>query len=538
MPVAAEELLTAGIQAGLFTAEQLQQWRRQAQLKRRRVLEVVCAQGRLPLAALYRALAQQRQMPFVDLGTAEVDSGLWARTPVGLRSTGRAVPVRQNNGTVLVATLEPDDPSLPGRMAQLFAAQVELALCDPDSLQRLLARMAPEAPSPGLSAPGLDAVELMDEVIHQAFLHRASDVHLEPTAQGYQIRFRIDGRLRLFWSDLSSSLGAALASRVKVLAGLDIAQQRAPQDGRFSFQPPGRSELTLDIRVATIPTRWGERVTLRLLGCETVELKLEALGLDPEDLSLFRRALGCPHGMILLTGPTGSGKTTTLYAAMNELDRQARNILTVEDPIEYLLPGVSQVQVDGQLVTFASALRSLLRHDPDVIMVGEIRDLETADVAIKAAMTGHLILSTLHTNSALGAISRLVDIGCAAYLVASTLQLVMAQRLVRKLCPGCRKPRSVEAGEAELLGVEPGTQVFDASESGCARCLGTGYFGRTGLFEPLEMTSSLRRLVAQGADQTTLEQHTQSKLKTLRQDGVRKVLRGITTLSEVLQATV
>ncbi len=538
MPLAPEVLLQAGLAAGLFSPRQLELWQQQARRKRQGVLEYVTAQGRFPLAALYRAVAQQRGLPFADLNTARVDPRLWSRLPGALRARGSVVPLHQENGTLHVATVDPDDQATLDRLARQFGCRLQVHLADPEALRRLSARaVAPAgAASPGVAGTG--AVELMDEVIQQAFLHRASDVHVEPTAQGYQIRFRIDGRLQPFLADLDRATGVSLTTRVKVLAGLDIAQQRAPQDGRFSYQPPGREDVTLDIRVATIPTRWGERATLRLLGCETVQLELEALGMVPEDLELFRRAIRAPHGMVLLTGPTGSGKTTTLYAAMSELDRTQRNILTVEDPIEYLLPGVSQIQVDGQLVTFASALRSLLRHDPDVIMVGEIRDLETADVAIKAAMTGHLIFSTLHTNSALGAVTRLVDIGCAPYLVASTLQVVVAQRLVRRLCPRCRRRRAVTPVEAELLGVEPEATIYEPAPGGCAACLGSGYFGRLGLFEPLEITPELRRRVAAGANQNELEQFLQGKYKTLRQDGFAKVLQGLTTLSEVMQATV
>ncbi len=539
MPLAPETLLQAGLAAGLFTAEQLRRWQRQARQKRQAVLDYVTAQGRFPLAALYRAVAQQRGLPFVDVNTARVDARLWGRMPAALRARGSVVPLYQENGTLHVATTDPDDQATLDRLGQLFGCRLRVHLADPEAVRRLGARSlqgAGQVEAGAASATG--AVELMDEVIQQAFLHRASDVHVEPTAQGYQIRFRIDGHLQPFLVDLDRTTGVSLTTRVKVLAGLDIAQQRAPQDGRFSYQPPGRDDVTLDIRVATIPTRWGERATLRLLGCETVQLRLEALGFADEDLEQFRRAIRAPHGMVLLTGPTGSGKTTTLYAAMSELDRTRRNILTVEDPIEYLLPGVSQIQVDGQLVTFASALRSLLRHDPDVIMVGEIRDLETADVAIKAAMTGHLIFSTLHTNSALGAVTRLVDIGCAPYLVASTLQVVVAQRLVRRLCSRCRRRRRVTPAEAELLQVEPETEIYEPAPGGCAACLGSGYFGRLGLFEPLWITPELRRLVAQGANQTQLEQHLRGKYKTLRQDGLAKVLQGLTTVAEVVQATV
>jgi type II secretory ATPase GspE/PulE/Tfp pilus assembly ATPase PilB-like protein len=347
----------------------------------------------------------------------------------------------------------------------------------------------------------------------------------------------VDGVLENY-RRLPVALQNVIISRFKVLSGLDIAEKRAPQDGGFKHRY-GRTGQTVDIRVATLPTKYGERMTLRLLALQTEQLTLERLGMRDSDLGTFHRFLDQPHGMILLTGPTGSGKTTTLYAAIRRLmEREKLNILTVEDPIEYEIRGVAQVEVDtADKVTFVKALRSVLRHDPDVVMIGEIRDGETADVAIKASLTGHLVFSTLHTNSAVSVITRLADMGVDRFLIAATLRLAVAQRLVRQLCPRCRKPRELTVSEAAALNQPAlaGQKVFDPG--GCIYCAGRGFVGRVGLFELLPLDENWSRRIAEGAEEAELIQRMHaSKVATLLEDGIAKLLVGTTSVREVLGA--
>jgi type IV pilus assembly protein PilB len=387
-----------------------------------------------------------------------------------------------------------------------------------------------------LDPNGVDAVALLDELMREAVGRRASDVHLEPLGTELRVRYRVDGHLQVRRPALRAEVANPLLSRVKVLAGLDIAEKREPQDGGFAWRSSPEAR-PVDLRVATAPTRHGERATIRLLGLDTESLTLATLGFEEERLHALRAVIQRPHGMILLTGPTGSGKTTTLYALLRELNRPDVNILTVEDPIEYSIGGVNQVQVDqvGK-VSFANVLRSLLRHDPDVLMVGEVRDAETADLAMKAAMTGHLVLSTVHTNSACGAVTRLVDLGVQPFLVGSTLSAVIAQRLVRRLCPACKKERPATPAEAALLRRSLAT-VFD--RTGCPACYGTGYRGRLALFESLFMDRELGALVSRGINETDLQAEAVRRgVRLLRQDGIDRVERGLTTIDELVSATV
>ena len=540
MAIPPDELIEAGIAHGLLERDAVTRLRVESRQRREPLLETIARHGRFPTAALYRAWADQQHLPFVDLNITTIDPDLLSRLPETILRRRLIVPLSHEGNSIRIATCAPEDRALQQTLERLLGSPLLVSLADPESLQhgidRALKQLGKTAgPAPGLAE--IDPVAALERILHQAYLRRASDIHLEPIPHGMQVRLRIDGRLQLYLAGFNTAAGLAIVSRVKVLAGLDIAEQRAPQDGRFSFRSPGEEQKEIDVRVATVPTRWGERATLRLLGAETGTLSLENLGMLPDDLAQFRRVIRRPYGIILLTGPTGSGKTTTLYAALREINQPHLNIMTVEDPVEYVVQGVSQVHVGGSdKVTFASALRSLLRHDPDVLMVGEIRDHETADVAMKAAMTGHLLFSTLHTNSSCGAVTRLVDIGCEPFLVAATVVGVIAQRLVRRLCPNCKRPRPATADEARLLHCEPGVTIHEPV--GCARCLGNGYYGRLGLFEPLWVDAELARLISRGASQPELEAHCSGTLKTLRADGALKVLAGLTSLEEVFTVTV
>jgi len=377
-------------------------------------------------------------------------------------------------------------------------------------------------------------IRLVNALLARAARDGASDIHVEPFEERSVVRLRLDGTLR----DLVEphrALHAALVSRVKIMARLDIAERRLPQDGRIALRVAGRP---LDVRVSTIPTAHGERVVLRLLDRQAARLDLATLGMDAATLARLDRLIRAPHGIVLVTGPTGSGKTTTLYAALRRLDARSLNIMTVEDPVEYDLDGISQTPVHGRIeMSFARALRGILRQDPDVVMVGEIRDLETAQVAVQAGLTGHLVFSTLHTQDSTSAVTRLVDMGVEPFLLASGLTGVVAQRLVRCLCTECRREVALSPQQAAEAGLPAGTsRVWRAG--GCAACGGTGYRGRTGLYELMPMDDALRARIHDRAPEARLrEQAVASGMVTLREDGVRRVLAGDTSLEELLRVS-
>jgi general secretion pathway protein E len=381
----------------------------------------------------------------------------------------------------------------------------------------------------GDSAP---VIRLINGLIAEAVKRKASDIHIEPFEDRLAIRFRIDGVLREVLSP-SRRLAAPLASRVKVMARLDIAEKRVPQDGRISLALGGHA---IDVRVSTLPSRYGERVVLRLLDKEQSRLDLSDLGMDEATLIRLRRAVRQPNGIVLVTGPTGSGKTTTLYAALTELNDRERNILTVEDPIEYGLDGVSQTQVNPKVgMTFAAGLRAILRQDPEVVMVGEIRDVETAQIAVQASLTGHLVLSTVHTNSAASAVTRLRDMGVEPFLLASTMSAVLAQRLVRRLCPSCKEPYTPHPSELALLEAPPGAPANYARPRGCMACGGSGYSGRTGIYELIVVDEALRPLIHGDAREQEIEAHGLAGSHNLLQAGSLKAAQGETSIEEILR---
>jgi general secretion pathway protein E len=384
-------------------------------------------------------------------------------------------------------------------------------------------------------ALGAPVVRVVNQLLVDAMQLRATDVHIEPGRSRLVIRYRIDGIMREMRSP-PADMARAIVSRLKLLAGLDIAERRLPQDGRSRLRIDGRE---IDLRVATVPTINGEAMAIRLLENARHSLDLDQLGFGAPDIDVLRRHLAAPHGLMLVTGPTGSGKTTTLATALTILNEPTRKILTVEDPIEYQIEGINQIQVKPEIgVTFAHILRSFLRHDPDVIMVGELRDTETSRIAVQAALTGHLVLSTLHTNSAAGAVSRLLDMGIDAYLLASCLRFVIGQRLVRRLCPSCRReveaPLDMPADVVRQAGQEPGQPVRHYRHHGCDRCHATGYSGRIGIIELLNIDESMSRLIR---PDISLPQLTAAALergmRTMAADGIAKCLAGVTTLEEV-----
>ena len=375
-------------------------------------------------------------------------------------------------------------------------------------------------------------IRLINALIAEAVKVKASDIHIEPYEKSLSVRLRIDGVLREILA-LPPRMIPVIVSRVKVMARLDIAEKRVPQDGRISIALGGKS---VDVRVSTLPARFGERVVLRILDKDEARLDLDALGMPAEAIARFKQALGRPNGIILVTGPTGSGKTTTLYGALTLLNDPSRNILTVEDPVEYAIDGIGQTQINPKVgMTFATGLRAILRQDPDIVMVGEIRDVETAEIAIQAALTGHLVLSTVHTNSAVGAVTRLRDMGAEPFLLSSTIAAVLAQRLVRRLCPTCKEPYEPDDAERALLGLRAGDDVRLYRPVGCGRCANSGYEGRIGVYELIVSDERLRTLIHDDASEQEIAAHAFRRADTLAQCGFAHVLAGVTSLAEALR---
>ncbi|WP_247670991.1 MULTISPECIES: type II secretion system ATPase GspE [unclassified Pseudoalteromonas] len=377
-------------------------------------------------------------------------------------------------------------------------------------------------------------IKLINAMLSEAIKEGASDIHIETFEQDLVIRFRVDGVLKEVLKP-NRKLASLLVSRIKVMAKLDIAEKRIPQDGRISLRIAGRA---VDVRVSTMPSSFGERVVLRLLDKNNARLDLEDLGMTERNRELFAGIISKPHGIILVTGPTGSGKSTTLYAGMSQINSKDRNILTVEDPIEYEIPGIGQTQVNAKVdMTFARGLRAILRQDPDVVMVGEIRDLETGQIAVQASLTGHLVMSTLHTNTAAGAITRMEDMGVEPFLLSSSLLGVLSQRLVRTLCSNCKAGHHADDGECELLGIPSGQQTTIYRAVGCEECNYNGYKGRTGIHELLIVDEHIRELIHNGKGEQAVEKYIRQHSPSIRQDGCSRVLDGKTTLEEVLRVT-
>lgn len=381
-------------------------------------------------------------------------------------------------------------------------------------------------------------IKLANSILESAVKEGASDIHLESYENTFRVRFRIDGKAKTVNSP-PKTIAPNLITRFKIMAKLNIAEKRLPQDGRIRIRALGK---LIDLRVSTVPTVFGEKLVMRLLDRENIKVSLDSINMRPIDLNRFRQSINLPNGVVIVTGPTGSGKSTTLYAALNELNKEDRNIMSVEDPVEYNLEGVNQVQVKEDIgLTFSDALRSFLRQDPDIIMVGEIRDLETAEIAIRAALTGHLVLTTLHTNDSVSAITRLIDMGIDRYLITSSLRLVLAQRLVRKVCPNCAQALNLPN---EIL-LKSGFSESDLSGikllkgKGCSHCLDTGYKGRLAIFEVLSISDEIKEMIINGKDENTIRQKAlQEGMLALKQDGLYKVKQGITTLEEILSVAI
>jgi len=528
--------------------------------ERRRLGDTLVAMGAATADDVLRALAIQQQMAF--LSTDELPS-----TPPVLKDLSPkylrqyiACPVTVEGATVTVATAEPTNPQLLDDLQQTLGLSVKLCVAPAPAILEAIERAygantALQKIVEGMGAAGdrqaepeedvnhlrdmafeAPVVRLVNLLIDGALAADASDVHIEPFEDSLRVRYRIDGLLYEQEAP-PRRLQAALTSRVKIMAEMNIAERRLPQDGRIRVT--GQGGRRVDIRVSTVPTIHGESVVMRLLDRSSVFLPFDRLGFSPRTAAAFEALIRRPHGILLVTGPTGSGKTTTLYAALDKINRPDLKIITVEDPVEYQLKGVNQIPVRPKIgLSFAAGLRHIVRQDPDIIMVGEIRDLETAEIAIQSALTGHLVFSTLHTNDAPGAVTRLQDLGCEPYLVSSVLTGVLAQRLVRRICPACRTPDHPNPAELLAIGVADATGVELFRGKGCDECRGTGYRGRTGIYELFRITDDVRSLIVRQAPAGEIRrQAVEHGMVTLREDAWAKACAGLTTVEEILRVT-
>ncbi|WP_321366233.1 type II secretion system ATPase GspE [uncultured Desulfuromusa sp.] len=526
-----------------------------------RLGEILKQKGEATEILLAEALATQSGMEYVAEPKVKTSAlHLLTTVPISYAKENLAVPLEIDGQTIRLAVADPGNNQILNDLSVLTGCRIIPCLAEPDRLIEAI-NQAYETLSGGgdssISDIGQDDLELdvseiedlldtsdeapiirfVNGLLTQAYRRRASDIHIEPFETEVVVRYRVDGLLYEVQRPPHRAL-ANIISRLKIMANLDIAEKRLPQDGRFSVRIAGKQA---DIRVSTLPTAFGERVVLRLLDKSTGVLGLGDIGVDTEMLPQVKRMIQKNHGIFLVTGPTGAGKTTTLYSALSAINSHEQNIITIEDPIEYQLPGVGQIQVNSKInLTFAQGLRSILRQDPDVIMVGEIRDSETAKIAVQAALTGHLVFSTLHTNDSAGALARLVEMGVEPFLAASALIGVLAQRLVRTICPHCRVSYQPEEKLlAELFDeIDIPKQATFYRGRGCSHCMQVGYLGRTGLYELLEVTDPIRHLVTDNADAASIRQQAlKMGMRPLRQAGLAKVLSGETTVEEVLRVT-
>ena len=556
----------------VVTQEQLNQALDRQREKGGLLGDVIVEMGLASEVQVLAALAQQLNIPHLTPDEVIfIDPEVIRLVPVRIARQCMAIPLSISDNTLTVAMVNPFDIIAIDDLRTITNYKINTAIISKSGLETLLNRFygtgGPESSLEDVlkdvSETHLELkrehdeerevnlerlreqveeapiVKLVDYIISNAINERASDIHIEPQEKRLNIRYRIDGVLHDIISP-GKALQMAICSRIKIMSNMDIAERRLPQDGRFTIKQGYRE---VDLRVSTLPTVFGEKVVMRLLEKGSLSLDLDSLGFGDDQLGIFRSYIINPHGMVLLTGPTGSGKTTTLYSALTEIKSSQTNIVTVEDPVEYQIKGIYQVQANPKIgLTFANGLRYILRQDPDIIMVGEIRDLETAEMAIRSALTGHLVFSTLHTNDAVGTIVRLINMGVEPYLVCSSLNLAVAQRLVRKICPQCKESYKPTKEVLRSLGIDgkpmqKGLLFYHGK--GCRRCKDTGYYGRTAICEMLEMKALVRNSILNGADIDGIRQVAiEMGMTTIRENGLQKVRDGITTPEEVLRATI
>ena len=549
------------VEANLLSKERVRDTFEAAQKSHRSFLQEALDQGDVDRTALLRCASEESGMPLMDLSAFDLDCRPQEIVDGRFLETHGVLPLFQRGSKVFLAVPDPSDVSGLDAFTFQTGFGVEAILVDPRLLTRVirdivsgigseladlnedpsLEDLATKTATPSSTETAevdTPVVRFVNKILMDAIRQKASDIHIEPYEGKLRIRYRLDGVLHEI-ANPPLSLAARITARVKILSHLDIAERRIPQDGRIKLTLSKGHEI--DFRVSTLPTQFGEKVVIRVLDSSGADLSVSALGLEPEQLKAYEDAIHRPHGMILVTGPTGSGKTVSLYSALSTLNSPEVNISSVEDPIEINLPGINQVNINEKAnLSFATALRAFLRQDPDIIMVGEVRDLETADIAIKASQTGHLVLSTLHTNDAPSTIVRLLNMGVAPFNVAASVHLILAQRLVRKLCTACRKP--VEYPEEVLTGAgfsESGSfkslKLF--GPEGCDECT-RGYKGRTGVFQVMPVTEAIAELIVQNTGQESIEKQSIAEgIMTMRQAGLVKVRAGVTSLEEVLRVT-
>ncbi len=562
------------VRRGLITEEQLEEALKIQAKTGKRIGDILVEKGYVEREILEKVLQEYRASlsGLEDLDPEKIDRDLAKYVPEKIASMFKVVPVKRESGTIWLASSDVLDISAldyirfaTGYNVRLILASEDFVNSVYDSLYGSLSRQellkdimeesSEELDLEGVSEEDVTLVEgdehsisvdsveelafqapvvrLVNYLLTEAVLKGASDIHIEPYEKRVRVRFRIDGVLEEQMT-VSNKMRDAIVARVKIMSKLNVVERRVPQDGRIKMRVKNKE---IDLRVSTVPTVTGEKVVMRLLDKSGLVLDLDLLGFEPEQKELFERIIKNPYGMILLTGPTGSGKTTTLYSALKILNTPQVNIMTVEDPVEYNFEGINQVNVNEAVgLTFASALRAFLRQDPDIILVGEIRDTETVDIAIKAALTGHLVFSTLHTNNAPATVTRLIDMGVEPFLVSSSLLLVVAQRLVRKICTYCKEEYKPSKEVLERLGIEDDGTVFYRG-SGCAHCRYTGYKGRIGVYELMEITPDIRKAIVRGASEDEIRELAKAQgMVELKEAGLMKARRGITTLEEVLRA--
>ncbi len=554
------------VQKGYLTREQLEEIVQAHSEGGLSLLEAAVGSGHISEEDYLKAVGEFLDIPYRPRIDVQVNASILSRVPLSFIRENRVVPICEEDDECLVAVHDPFNMGPVDDLKLLLGMPMKVMICPYEEIDRItthyfdlqshsaaqvISDIEEEEDIGVLTAEPLEErrdlldlaneapiIKLMNVIISQAAKERASDIHIEPYEKELRVRYRIDGVLYQVLSP-PRSYHAAIVSRIKIMANLNIAERRLPQDGRIKIMLTGRE---IDIRVSIVPTAFGERVVMRLLDKGAFLLSLEELGLNAENLRQFERLLECSHGIILMTGPTGSGKTTTQYAALNRLNSMEKNIITIEDPIEYMMAGVAQIQVKPKIdLTFANGLRSILRQDPDTILIGEIRDMETAEMAIQASLTGHLVFSTLHTNDAAGAITRLLNMGIEPFLVSSSVVAVLAQRLVRSICPDCKVSYTPDKLELENVGIESGSLHENRlwRGGGCASCVGRGYRGRTGAFELLVVRENIQSLILSNVDSNTIKREAIKKntMITLRDDGAAKAIEGITTIEEVMRVT-
>ena len=535
----------------ILTAEQLEQALAEKEASGSRLGEIVVANGWATPATIARLLAEQHGLEYIDVGSLELDLQVAALLPEHYARRYEALPLRiLDDGAVLVAVADPTSVVASGILNIALGPSLRIAVASAADLHATLSRVhghtgqvevavaEPEQHDDDIQIDASEtapATALVNALLGEAIELQASDVHFEPHVDDIVVRARVDGVMRRLGA-IPRELRSSVTSRLKIMAELDIAERRAPQDGRASIHYGGRP---MDLRVAVLPTTHGEQVVVRLMNRANGRLGLSDLGMSQAAESAFSRAIRQPHGAIITCGPTGSGKTTTLYAALDLLNDEERALMTIEDPVEWQTPGFNQIEVNVRSgLTFARGLRTILRSDPDVLLVGEIRDEETARIALQAALTGHLVLTSLHTHNAASSIARLADMGVEPSLLASAVNCIVAQRLARRLCKRCRQGYAAEAGELTDLGLDgshAGITIY--RPVGCKRCAGTGYAGRVALYEVMSVSGTLRRLIETGSTDEIFAAAVAEGMTTIRQDGMRLVLAGISSLDEIRRVT-